>query len=190
MGDAPTPLYAQFDGDDVDGKRYKLGEPLADSADAGTRLYPTTTGRFGGSRPANAFTPPVASDKPVGDMTRDELVETILAAGSKRLDTMGEDELRDLVERDRSKADQPADEGDGDDKGDELTGDEGGAGDQSGAGDTDNAEYEALKDKPLGQMKTAELEIVAKAEGVDLADADTNPKRVAAIQTKRDAPTA
>lgn len=205
MADAPTKLYAQFDGDEVNGKVYKLGEELAEGTDAGTRHFLTEAGRFTASVPLNVNTaPPLASDKPVGDMTRQELHDTLLAGAAERLDKMPEDELRSLVERDRARAESEEDDV-ADDESDSLdmggqSGDEQSQGEEGGeqsssetseeGGESEqapvNPDYEALKDKPLSTLKTAELQIVAEAEGVDLTEADTNPKRVAAIQSKRD----
>lgn len=58
---ADKKYYAQFDGDEVDGKVYKLGEPLKDSVDAGTITYLVGMGRIGS-------TPPAEPNKDAGDL--------------------------------------------------------------------------------------------------------------------------
>jgi len=73
-----APLYAQFDGDEVDGKTYALGEPMADGVDAATRAYLTSIGRFGNVKPPAPILVP-AGDKALADMTRAELEATFRA---------------------------------------------------------------------------------------------------------------
>jgi hypothetical protein len=46
QGEEPTGYIANFDGDEVDGKRYKMGDRLADDVDAGTIAYLVQNGRF------------------------------------------------------------------------------------------------------------------------------------------------
>lgn len=43
---AATKFYANFDGDEVNGRRYALGEALADDVDPGTAAYLVSNGRF------------------------------------------------------------------------------------------------------------------------------------------------
>lgn len=51
-------LYAQFDGDEFDGKRYALGDEVK-GLDAGTRDYLVSIGRISAAPPA-AVTAPLA----------------------------------------------------------------------------------------------------------------------------------
>lgn len=157
-------LYAQFDGDEIDGKRYALGDKIDDSVDAATRGFLIDAGRLSASAPARAFTMPVAVDKPVGDMTRDELVEAILAGGASRLATMDDAALRDAVERDRA--------------GQAPTGD---------SSTSDNAPPPPPPPPSLSGMTTAQLEKTAADEGVDISSASTNAERASMIEAARSA---
>lgn len=77
--------------------------------------------------------------------------------------------------------------GDQSGEGDAPKGGEGdsGQGDQSGGAPV-NADYEAIKARPLSALTTAQLTTVGSAEGVDLSEAGTNADRVKLIQAKRD----
>lgn len=108
---ADKKYYAQFDGDEVDHKFYKLGEPIADSVDAGTIAFLVSQGRIGATPPGQASKdagdlglgddsdPRTAQAKVLADldpmdMTRDELIQHLA-----QLSTVGatDDQLRDAV---------------------------------------------------------------------------------------------
>jgi len=46
VAETPTGYVANFEGDEIDGKRYSLGERIADSVDAGTIAYLVQNGRI------------------------------------------------------------------------------------------------------------------------------------------------
>lgn len=163
-------LYAQFQGDEVDGKVYDLGEPLADTVDGGTRAYLESTGRFAATNPGTVISVPSA-DKPLEEMNRAELEAT--ARSMVDLSSLSDDDLRGKLAQ--MRAAQGEEDEDADlSRADAIT-------------DEDRAAYEAIKEKPVDQLKTAELELVAKVEGVDLAEAKNNGDRATAIETARNA---
>jgi hypothetical protein len=89
-----TPLYAQFDGDDVDGKRYELGEELSTDTDPGTVAYLTTNGRFAAVKPGDEDAHSYDTSTPTADMGRLALLAELGAGQS-------DETLREAVERKR-----------------------------------------------------------------------------------------
>lgn len=173
------PVYfAQFDGDEIDGKVYKIGDEIDASVGAGTMEYLKGIGRIAVTKPAE---PNVigSTDKPVAEMNRSELEAT--ARGMIDLSSYDDEDLRNEIGRRRAaiEADRSAQNGQ-ESQGGDLT-------DEEKASAERKAAYDAVKDKPLADLKTAELQLVAEVEGADLTDASNNEKRVAAIQAKRDA---
>ncbi len=178
---AKPAYFAQFDGDEIDGKVYKIGDEIDASVGAGTMEYLKGIGRIAVTKPAE---PNVigSTDKPLAEMNRSELE----AAARSLIDLSDyeDDQLRNEIERRRAlieaeKTDGAAQNGQESQDGD-LT-------DEEKASAERQAAYDAVKDKPLADLKTAELQLVAEVEGADLTDASNNEKRVAAIQAKRDA---
>lgn len=151
-----APLFAQFDGDEIDGKVYPLGKEIDASVSAGTLEYLKSIGRIGFAKPSTPIMVPPA-DTPIEDMDRAQLEATALSMVD--LSSMSDDDLRDKI-----------------------------AGLREGkAKDSENAAYDAIKDKPLSTLKTSDLEIVASVEGVDISGLTNNPERAKAIQAARDA---
>lgn len=96
------PLFAQFDGDEVEGKRYAIGDELASDTDAGTVAYLTGTGRFSATPPDQASPIPAGADRrPVAEMSRAEILAELGAGES-------DDRLREAVEMKREKLDEDA----------------------------------------------------------------------------------
>lgn len=156
------PHYAMFDGEEIGGKRYALGGPI-DDVDATTLDVLVGLGRVSSTKPAlDVNRLPLTTTKAVEDMSRTELEAAAMDAMRARLGEATDDDLRRAVTAHRDATD------DGGDTYAERA-----------------AAYAALKDKPLDSLKTAELEIVAAAEGADVSKARTNSDRVAAIQEKR-----
>lgn len=176
---AKPAYFAQFDGDEIDGKVYRLGDQIEESVTGGTLEYLKSIGRIAVTKPAEPNA--VSQDKPLENMTRAELEAT----ARNMIDLSGyEDEaLRSEISRRRAAIEQ--------DKAEDAKR----AAEQSQGGETDEekanadrqAAYEALKDKPLADLKADELKLVGEVEGADMADASNNEKRIAAIQAKRDA---
>jgi hypothetical protein len=96
-------LYTQFDGEEIDGKRYKLGEAVSRDLDAGTVRYLIDTGRLSDTAPLPAdsgtMIPPLREPE-LHQMTRAEL-ETA-ARNSLDLSDLSDDDLRRGIERNRS----------------------------------------------------------------------------------------
>ena len=169
-----APLYAQFDGDEIDGKVYGLGDEILDKVDAGTRTVLTGMGRIAASRPTVPYSQPIDAGKHIDDMTRPELEQSALAALASTMSEASDDDLRRAIEHARETAESRRNEAE-DERKRQAAG--------NGAGTTS---YDDLKDKPLGSLKTADLVTVAEAENVSIADASTNPERVKLIQAERD----
>jgi len=160
------PLYAQFDGDEVDDTVYRLGDPLDEKVDSGTVQYLVTTGRFSASRPAKTIVIPAGGfDKDIGSMTRAELETEALSATAAHISKVSDDELRSVIERHRETQGEDA----------------------VGQDDVEDDVYADIKDLPLDKLKTDQLNAVAQAEGVTFDESvKTNAQRAAAIQAKRD----
>lgn len=174
----PT-LYAQFDGDEVDGIKYALGDEIrTDKHDAGTLAYLTETGRIAAGKPATTIVIPADEGKPVEEMSRLELEQGAMAALSSRLSDASDDQLREAIEAGRER-DQAARDAQAASRADTGTGD-----DNRGS----TADYDEIKDKPLAGLKTADLVLIAEHENVSLDGANTNPDRVKAIETARAKP--
>jgi hypothetical protein len=169
----PIPLFAQFDGDEIDGKRYAFGAQIDDSVDAGTRAVLLGMGRIATSPPAPAFGMPVDSGKPVADMTRPELAAAAQAAFAAQVADLDDDKLRDGITRHREQVEAARAE-------EQAKRDEAAAGNEAGS-----TPYADLKDKPLTSLRTADLVVIAEEENVSLVDASTNAQRVDAIEKAR-----
>lgn len=177
---AKPAYYAQFDGDEVEGKFYKLGDPIDEKVPAGTIEYLKSIGRIAVTKPAAASVV-VPADLALEDMSREQLEAT--ARSMIDLSSYDDDQLRSEIGRRRALIEEERREElarNGQESQDEPTDEEKAAADRKAA-------YEALKNRPLAELKTDELKLVAEVEGVDLTDASNNEKRVAAIQAKRDA---
>lgn len=119
------PLFAQFDGDEVDGKRYGIGDELDGGTDAGTIAYLTGTGRFSATKPGEGSPIPAGADRrPTADMSRAEILAELGAGES-------DDRLRDALEMKREKLDDDARQNGG--------GTEGGTGGDALGGNADAA---------------------------------------------------
>lgn len=105
-----TTYFANFDGDDINGKRYALGEEIADDVDAGTLAFLANTGRITTTAPDTGAvkTWPALDEKPLGDMTRDELEAA--ARASLNLSKLSDEELREGIERHRNAGGAEADD--------------------------------------------------------------------------------
>jgi len=91
------PLFAQFDGDEVDGKRYGIGDELDGGTDAGTIAYLTGTGRFSATKPGEGSPIPDGADRPAPEtMTRAEVLAELGAGES-------DDRLREALAMKREK---------------------------------------------------------------------------------------
>jgi hypothetical protein len=191
--------FAQFDGDEINGKRYGIGEEIADSVDAGTLAFLVAGGRIASTPPAASSALPLAVAKPVAEQTREELIQTILAQGALRLADATDEELRYAIERDREEPSglrealdsgttggDTASIGAAGTEGGSSTGGEGATGAPPPPAAPDS--YDALKDKPLSRLTSAQLDTVAKAEEVEFDEnVKTNDDRVAAIEAARKA---
>lgn len=165
--EADKPLYAQFDGDEFDGRRYALGEEIASDMGSGTIEYLKVTGRIGFAKPATSIVVP-ANDRPLDSMTRAELEATIRAETPIPAD-VSDDELRSRIEDVRAEAEAKRTA-------------------EADSAASDEVSYDDLKDKPLAGMTTAQLEKVAFNEEVAFgAEVKTNADRASAIQAARDA---
>jgi hypothetical protein len=74
-GQTATGYVANFDGDEIDGKRYALGERIADTVDAGTIAYLVQNGRITGTAEGGADTPSGGTEeatRPTGGDGKDE----------------------------------------------------------------------------------------------------------------------
>ena len=105
-----TDYFAQFEGLEVDGKRYALGDQISAKVDAGTLAYLSSVGQIGASRPALAIMVP-AAEVPLSEMTREQLVATFRAE-LVIPDDLDDDRLRDAIEAQRLGL-APADDDDG-----------------------------------------------------------------------------
>lgn len=165
------PLFAQFDGEDINGKRYGLGDEIDASVPGAILDILSDQGRISANKPTVITAPLVGSDKAVEDMSRAELEGSALSIMSTRILDMSSDDLRDAIDRHRTEVERKAEE------------------DAGEAGTKDPADDAMTTDeKPLGQMKTDELNAVAAREEITFGDdVKTNPDRVKAIQAARDA---
>lgn len=100
--DKPTPLYAQFDGDEIDGKRYAIGEEIdLDRHTPGTLTYLSGLGRLGGSKPTEGVI--IDTTVPVSAMNRAQLLAELSVHHA-------DDDLREAVQAKRDhEAGQAAD---------------------------------------------------------------------------------
>lgn len=163
-----TTYYAQFDGEEIAGTRYALGDKIDADVHPAVLQVLADQGRISSNVPAGSSVI-VTETKPVDEMNRVELRAAALDAFATQMDSMSDDELRAGVKRHQDGAGE----------------DDGGAGD----GSTGGTPYADLKDRPLGNMKTADLDTIAREEGVDFAGATNNPDRVKAIEAARKAKT-
>lgn len=151
----PATLYAMFDGDDIDGKRYALGDPIDADINVGVRNLLVAQGRISSAKPDGSGIVTDTTRNPA-DMSRAELLAELSS-------DMPDDKLADAVAQKRA---QQADTDD----------------------DGEDESYAALKDRDPATLKTAELAIVAEAEGVTFSDDDkTNALKAAAIVSAREA---
>jgi hypothetical protein len=160
-----TDYYAQFDGEDVAGKRYALGEKIDDDTHPQVLRVLRDQGRIAETPPTTFPVPLSGSDKDVGDMTRSELEAAALAAFHSQVRDMSDDALREGVTRHRERVEAGSETDDSDD---------------SGSADTTLPDERALS-----RMKTDELVAQAQREEVSLDGADTNPAKVQAILAAR-----
>lgn len=111
-GSEPTGYVANFDGDEIDGKRYKLGERIAADVDAGTiaylvqngRITPTTEG-FSSPSGGEDSSIPSASEEPT--LTAEQQAEADeLVASSSKDDLLGTAEAEGVegVTKDNNKS--------------------------------------------------------------------------------------
>jgi hypothetical protein len=172
-------LYAQFDGEDVDGKRYALGDPLDADINPGVRTYLVSAGRFASTNPIATAAPTGASlsDMPVEDMTRAELESAAIAAMTARAAEASEEDLKRAITAHREMLADRAGEGQ------PFTPSSGDAMPGTTPPASDPVTPEA---KPLKSQTTAELEATAQAEEITFGeDVKTNADRVKAIEDAR-----
>ena len=154
------PLFAQFDGLDISGNRYGLGDEIDADTPAPILDILSQQGQISANKPTVITAPLVGSSKPVEDMSRAELEGSVLSILSSQVINADDDKLRSTIEDHRSKVEDDAREEVGSD----------------------------TPVKPLDKMTTAELVTTAGAESVTFGDdVKTNADRVAAIQAARDA---
>jgi hypothetical protein len=105
-----TEYFANFEGDEINGKFYALGDTIADDVDVGTLGFLESTGRIGATKPdtANGFVPLTLDDKPLDRMTRAELEAAAMATID--LSRYSDDELRSQVEGHRAGPDAADDD--------------------------------------------------------------------------------
>ena len=159
------PLFAQFDGEDIAGTRYGLGDEIDASVPGAILDILSDQGRISANKPTVITAPLVGSDKAVEDMSRSELEGSALSIMSTRILSMPSDDLREAIERSRAQ-------------------------DADGAKEDAPTEGEGTNDpdpaKPLAQQTTAELKATAAAEEITFGDeVKTNPDRVKAIEAAR-----
>lgn len=214
MAQDERPLYVLFDGETIGDTRYRLGDEVKrDELPGAVIQLLELQGRISATKPVVSVVVLGDTTKDVSDMSRAELEAATLSAAQASIRDASDDQLRTAIETHREKMADAAKEGaQGDEtqgnpsdamtgagSGDSGTGSQGGgesgtSGDQgtsggsgSGEGDGANASYADLRDKPLAQLRTAELGIVAQVEAVDISEATNNPDRVKLIQAARDA---
>jgi hypothetical protein len=105
-GETPSGYIANFEGDEIDGRRYKLGERIADTVDAGTiaylvqngRITPTTEGAAGSPSGSEGGTAP--GGEPSSDTTGEgpTLTDEQQAEADKLVDGNTKDDLLALAE--------------------------------------------------------------------------------------------
>lgn len=152
------PFFAQFDGEDINGMRYGLGDEIdADTPGAILDIL-ADQGRIAANKPTVITAPISGNAKSVDDMSRAELEGSALSILSTQVMAADDDKLRSTIEGYRA---EQADKAEG--------------------APADDA-------KPLDKMTTAELEATAADEEVTFGDdVKTNAQRAAAIQAARDA---
>lgn len=204
MAQDERPLYVLFDGETIGDTRYRLGDEVKrDELPGAVIQLLELQGRISATKPVVSVVVLGDTTKDVSDMSRAELEAAMLSAAQASIRDASDDQLRTAIETHREKMADAAKEGaQGDetqgDPSDAMTGagsgESGTSGDQgtgggsgSGEGDGANASYADLRDKPLAQLRTAELGIVAQVEAVDISEATNNPDRVKLIQAARDA---
>ena len=108
-----TKYFANFDGDDLNGHVYKLGEEIKDDVDGGTLNYLLQTGRISSTKPDTeaVMSAPAVDDKPLALMDRAELERTALAT----IDLSGysDEQLRERIEAHRAGDEAEDDEDEG-----------------------------------------------------------------------------
>jgi hypothetical protein len=155
------PYYGRFDGQEVDGKVYALGDPIDEDVDAAVIDVLIGLGRLTTTRPTVDGAPTIPTEtKAVEDMSRVELEAAAMDAMRSRLGEAPDEDLRRVVTQHREAVGADADEG-------------------------EEPDATTLADKPLDEMSAKELDAVAGAEGVDVSKARTKSDRVAAIQEAR-----
>lgn len=183
---ADTEYYAQFDGDEVDGKVYKLGEKLKSSVDVGTITYLVGMGRIGSTRPSEPNKDAgdlglpddsdprtaqlrVLADLDPMDMTREELVAHLAELAT---DGREDDELREAVFGHRERAAERA----------ANATDEGGS---TGATD-DDVRLRAILGGKVEDVNTTVAEFTDKAKLARLRELEVEGKDRAGVKTAID----
>jgi len=96
-------LYTQFDGEEINGVRYKLGDAIERDVDAGTVRYLLQTGRLSDTPPnTDGVLLPPMRETPLLEMSRAELETT--ARNSIDLSELSDEELIKGIERHRNAA--------------------------------------------------------------------------------------
>lgn len=156
--------YSQFEGEDVGGKRYGLGDPIDEAVPLGVLSILAGMGRISTTKPAasEVIIPVTGEVKPVANMNRAELEAAAMHAMGSRIASADDDQLREAVTRHRAE--------------------------ESGEREGSDEDKAAADEKPLARQNTAELTATAEREGVTFGeDVKTNPDRVAAIEAARKA---
>lgn len=96
-------LFTQFDGEEINGVRYKLGDPIERDVDAGTVRYLLQAGRISDTPPnTDGVLIPPMRETPLIEMSRAELEVT--ARNSIDLSERSDEELIKGIERHRDAA--------------------------------------------------------------------------------------
>lgn len=161
----PT-LYAQRDPVEIEDKRYSLGDPISEDHNPNALNLLQNQGIISANQPVAAASIP-AAEKAIEDMSRAELEAAVMTRTKDEVAKRPDEDLREAL-RCMSGKDKPEDDG--------------GAGD----GSTGGTPYADLKDKPLSSLKTADLDTIAREEGVSFEGAKNNPDRVKAIEAHRE----
>lgn len=181
MADQLT-YYSQFDGQDVGGKRYALGEAIDSGTPLGLLSILTGMGKVATTKPntdSGVVIVGEAETKPVANMNRPELERAAINIMSARVGAVDDDTLRRMISEHQAAQAEGDPEGDAHEADDGMTDNDDGAGEGEGDGGAD--------DKPLSRQTTAELTATAEREGVTFGeDVKTNPDRVAAIEAARE----
>ncbi len=123
----PT-YFAQFDGEEINGERYAVGDPIKGDLDEATVEILMGLGRISTNRPAAGSSIPPIEEKAIEDMSRTELEAAAIEAVRYRAAQANTNDLRNMVQRHRDERDEAA-------RGDDDDGDQGGEGDDEGEDD-------------------------------------------------------